>query len=94
MEQTEEQRLAELREQRSKFRSLVRSEGWAELVRVVNAQALTREYPVLRTSTNLENLGEHNFMKGEAAGMRALIALPATVIESASQQLKDEEDDE
>jgi hypothetical protein len=60
---------------------------------VANAQALMREGPVLRTATTLENIGDHNFQKGEAAGMRALLALPQTVIESANEQLKDEDNE-
>jgi hypothetical protein len=50
-----------------------------------------REGPVLRQPTTPENLGQHNFEKGEAAGMRALMLLPATIIESANEQLKGEE---
>jgi hypothetical protein len=91
-EKTREQQVAELREQRSKFRSLVQSPGWEELVRVATAQALARENPVLRNATTPENVGEHNFMKGEAAGMRALMVLPLTVIESADEMLKDEDE--
>lgn len=90
-EETREQQLQQLREQRSKFRSLVLHPGWVELVRVVSAQAQMREGPVLRTPTTPENLGQHNFEKGEAAGMRALMVLPNTVIESATDQLKGEE---
>lgn len=76
-------------QQRSKFRSLVQHPGWEELVRVATAQAQMREGPVLRTPTSMENLGQHNFEKGEAAGMRALMVLPITVIESATEQIKE-----
>lgn len=92
-EQTREQQVAELRAQLSKFRSLVQHPGWVELVRVATAQALMREGPALRSATTHENLGEHNFAKGEAAGMRALIALPETIIESNIDQLKEENDE-
>lgn len=51
-----------------------------------------REGPVLRVATTQENLGQHNFEKGEAAGMRALMALPETVIESANEALKEEDE--
>jgi hypothetical protein len=61
---------------------------------VATAQAQAREFPVLRTATTPENLGEQNFMKGEAMGMRALIALPATIIESADSVLNPEDKDE
>ena len=91
-ELTQEEELAVLREQRSKFRSLVQHPGWEELVRVATAQALMREGPVLRVPTTPENLGQHNFEKGEAAGMRALMLLPQTVIESANSRLNEDED--
>jgi len=50
-----------------------------------------REGPVLRVATTQENLGLHNFEKGEAAGMRALLVLPNTVIQSVDNQLKGED---
>jgi hypothetical protein len=60
----------------------------------MNAQALARENPVVRTPTTPDNMGEHNFMKGEATGIRALMALPITVIESATSQLEEDDTNE
>jgi hypothetical protein len=52
---------------------------------------LQREGQVLRNASTAENLGEHNFMKGEAMGLRALIALPSTFIEAHKDDDKPQE---
>lgn len=77
-------------EQRRKFRNLVASEGWAALREVAEAQAQIREGQVLRNATEVSTVGEHNFMKGEAAGIRALLALPSTIVESVESQLREQ----
>lgn len=91
---TPEQELARLREQRAKLRGLLEHPGWIELCRVADAQARTRESQVLRVASNPATEGEQNFMKGEATGMRSLIALPQTVIDEANVQLKDSDEKE
>jgi hypothetical protein len=78
----------------SRFRSLVQCPGWVELRRLVEAQALTRESKVLRTVTTPELLAEHNFMKGEATGMRALILLVETQTEVAQHTIDQIEKEE
>lgn len=75
----------------SRFRSLLEHPGWVDLVRIGNAQALNREGKVLRNPTSPEELGEHNFMKGEAMGLRALIAIPSTFIEAHKDDDKEPE---
>ena len=89
--------LGGLQETLRRYRSLVESQGWAELHEVAQAQATAREGPVLRSATEAGNVGEHNFMKGEACGIRSLLALPYTIIEQTEGmilELKEKADDE
>jgi len=85
--QTPEEQEQEATETLRKFRNLVQSEGWAELRRIGEAQAAQRIREISGPTT-MENIGEHNFSKGEANGIRTLLVLPNSVIEGAELTLK------
>ena len=76
--------LREGQETLRKFRNLVQSEGWVELRRIAEAQAQMREGPVLRSA----HTPEHELWKGEALGIRSILALPATIVSEIESQLE------
>ena len=65
------------------LRQLLKSPGWELLVKHAQAQIQTRTDTVILTP--LESTGkvtQQEFQKGEIAGMRLLIALPESLIET------------
>jgi hypothetical protein len=84
-----EQEVVKARETLASFRKLVQCPGWAALVEVVTAQQKLRDGTVLRKPLeSADKVFEQEFVKGEAAGMGVVLALPQQIIDAIRADLQ------
>lgn len=86
---SEEQRVAmeALRKTQQEFQELVKSLGWAQLVEYAEKQMEHREVGLHSQSQGLDDCITNEFVKGEIAGIRLFVNIPAVVIEDFESQL-------
>lgn len=78
-----EQEIQEAREILRKFRKLEASAEWGALRELVENQIKFRDGQVLRRAlSGIDKVLEQEFVKGEAAGMATVLALPKQVIDT------------
>lgn len=77
------------------LRQLVKSSGWARLLRVAQEQVDTRTNTLILTPLeSMDRMFEQEFKKGEISGIRLFLSLPESAVESLSQQVKEMQDAE
>ena len=89
----------EIRETLPLFESLVKSKGWAKLVEVAQKTLTSREnYALYSTDKELEKMDmERTQLRGEASGIRLILALPDILMQQYAEVLDeiiDEEDED
>jgi len=79
-------------ERKIALEALVKSTGWGLLVNIAKEQVRFREQKVLLTPlTSSSGVYAQEFEKGEAAGLRLLLKLPHSLLDSIQQELNEKE---
>lgn len=86
----------EIRETLPLFVSLVKSKGWKQLLEKGQKVLTSREnYALYSSDRDLENMDmERSFLRGEASGIRLILALPAIIMHQYKELLDEIIDEE
>jgi len=88
-EEAKEESLENMRQVTSDLSSLLKSRGWAALLRYMEAQAAIREKNVIHTPcSSMEAVFEQEYEKGEISGIFNFANMPRKVIEDFSEEIK------
>lgn len=79
----------ELSETLTKFRNLIASPGWEELLRIAKVQVDNRRRKVMMGPLeSTSKVTEQQWLLGEACGIDTIMGLPASIIEVSAAELK------
>lgn len=78
-----------LRKTQREFQELLKFQGWAQLAEYAEKQISHREVGLQGQSQGLDQCISNEFVKGEIAGIRLFLNIPAVVIEDFDSQLEE-----